>query len=141
MSKPLDEALARLIDATLNGIDATTTFLAAEIPDVVQQLLIWKMTESLLYFVLGVSLILSPWVTYKLWGGVGAPGAPTKGATRYEVTLTHDEYGRWHDAAVFLLLPSAMVIAAGFVVGDLDWLKILLAPKIYLLEYAKELIK
>lgn len=141
MSKPLDEALARLIDTTLNGIDATATFLAAEIPDVVQQLLIWKMTESLLHFVLGVSLILSPWATYKLWGGVGAPDAPAKGATRYKVTLTHDEYGRWHDEAMFLLLPSVLVIAAGFGVGDLAWLKILLAPKLYLLEYAKELIK
>ena len=151
---PLDEALTRLINRSVDAAEsvagditnATGTaldFLAAEIPDVIQQLLVWHAVESFIWFLPGVLLLASPWFVYWKWGGRGDPIEPKYGETRYKETLTHGYNGRVDVEAIglFALLSGIATLAGlALALANLDWLKILVAPKLYLLEYARVLV-
>lgn len=153
---PLDEALTRLINRSIDAAEsvagditnATGTaldFLATEIPDVIQQLLVWHAIESFIWFFLGVLLIAAPWLVYWRWGGRGEPTNEKNynGETVYRETLTHYRDGTVHSDAVFgLVLAGAVTTTAGFLLtmNSLEWLQILVAPKLYLLEYARVLV-
>lgn len=151
---PLDEALTRLINRSIDAAEevaggitnATGTaldFLATEIPDVVQQLLIWHAIESFIWFFLGTLILAVPWFVYWKWGGRGEPTEPMYGEARYKETLTHFRDGTVHFDAVFgLVLAGAVTTLVGLVVtlDNLEWLQILVAPKLYLLEYARVLV-
>lgn len=152
---PLDEALARLINRSIDAaesvagdISQTTgdaaAFLVAEIPDVIQQLLVWHAIESLLWFLPGILLIAAPWFAYWCWGGRGEPAEPYYGETRYVETFTHDRRGDIDQDGVFaLVLGGGIATVVGFtlLLNNLEWLQILVAPKLYLLEYARVLLR
>ena len=151
---PLDEALARLINRSVDAAESVaggisqatgdaTAFLVAEIPDVIQQLLVWHAIESLIWFLPGILLLAAPWFVYWKWGGRGKPGEPYYGEARYVETLTHGYDGRVSgEAAALFALPSGVTTLAGLalILGNLEWLQILVAPKLYLLEYARVLV-
>jgi len=154
---PLDEALARLINRSVDAAEsvagditnATGTaldFLAAEIPDVIQQLLVWHAIESFIWFFLGVLLLASPWFVYWKWGGRGEPVVEPgyNGDPRYKKTLTHHRDGDIdQDGVLALVLGGVGATFAGFflTMSNLEWLQILVAPKLYLLEYARAIIR
>lgn len=152
---PLDEALTRLINRSIDAAESVAgdiseassdaaAFLVAEIPDVIQQLLVWHAIESLVWFLTGLMLIAAPWFVYLRWGGRGKPTEPKYGEARYEETLTHSYTGTINeDGMGALVLGGAVATALGFtlVMINLEWLQILVAPKLYLLEYARALIR
>lgn len=152
---PLDEALARLINRSIDAaesvagdISQTTgdaaAFLVAEIPDVIQQLLVWHAIESLIWFLPGVLLMVLPWFVYWRWGGRGEPGEPYYGEVRYVETLTHYASGEVNgDVVGLLVLGGGVATGLGFtlLLNNLEWLQILVAPKLYLLEYARVLLR
>ncbi len=87
---PLDETLTRLINRSIDAAEsvagdianATGTaldFLATEIPDVIQQLLVWHAIESFIWFFLGTLVLAIPWFVYWKWGGRGEPIEPKYG--------------------------------------------------------------
>jgi len=151
---PLDEALTRLINRSIDAAEsvagditnATGTaldFLAAEIPDVIQQLLVWHAIESFIWFFLGTLILAAPWLVYWRWGGRGEPTEPKYGEARYKETFTHGYDGLIDQDALFAILlcgSIATLIGAALTLGNLDWIKILVAPKLYLLEYARVLV-
>ena len=151
---PLDEALTRLINHSIDAAESVAggiseasgdaaAFLAAEIPDVIQQLLVWHAIESLIWFLPGLLLIAAPWFVYWRLGGRGKPAEPKYGEARYEKTFTHGYDGRvsGEAAALFALLSGVTTLAGlALILGNLEWLQILVAPKLYLLEYARVLV-
>lgn len=152
---PLDDALARLINRSVDAAESmagdissatsdATAFLMSEIPDVIQQLLVWHAIESLLWFFLGLLLLASPWFVYWKWGGRGEPAEPKYGEARYKETLTHGYDGRISQDALFPLVMGAGVVTfvgLPLTLSSLEWLQILVAPKLYLLEYARVLLR
>lgn len=117
MEEELDKALISIIEEAANVKD----FIVAEAPEVIGQLLRWKMTEGLLSFSLGTLLAAGTFTIFLyLWLKVKIP----------------DE--DWI-LAMLLLIPFS--IGAIFAAFNLQWLQILIAPKLYLLEYAASLIK
>ena len=150
---PLDEALTRLINRSVDAAESmagtvndAAGFLAAEIPDVIQQLLVWHAIESLIWFLLGVLFLASPWFVYWRWGGRGEPTGECgyNGNPRYERTLTHHQDGDVDQDGVFVLVLGgtvATVVGGTLTMTSLDWLQILVAPKLYLLEYARVLLR
>ena len=46
--KALEQSLVTIIEKATTGIDTAVSFLSAEIPDVIHQLLMWKMVNSIL---------------------------------------------------------------------------------------------
>ncbi len=119
----LNEALATLINQAATGIDASMGFLQAEIPDVVVQLLLWHGIRSAFYFALCASLLLvvvslaKKWIP-RLWSDdemVGAFAATVLGFMAF---------------ILFLIT-----------ITELVWLQVWIAPKIFLIEYAANLVK
>jgi hypothetical protein len=124
----LDEALICVINKTtavtgeaIDGVKSVTgktiDFVTAQAPELIHQLLVWKLTEAILYFVLSIiSIILCVHSTKKLYKS--SDGA---------VLLVTE----------FLGLFSIIISAVSFS----DILQITFAPKIYLIEYAAHLLR
>ena len=131
----LNGALIELIGKTNDGI----TFLSSEIPDVISQLLMWHMTISLLSTLLGVILIASFLYALKTYSGKGKLLDETR--REYAQTLTHDKDGDMADRVYITAMVFSTGIGGSIFLLDIKWLKILIAPKVYLIEYAAALIK
>jgi len=137
MNEELQKALADVINKAASGIDTASDFIMAELPEVVQQAMTWYMVESLIYFVIGVIMIAS---SYKI--------------IKYQHSLFYDDEGNlanWcssysytngiGDLAILgiaILDIVASVVAVCFVF-NITWLKIMIAPKLWLIEYAAKL--
>jgi len=123
-NKILEQALVDMLNKVTAGVEKGVDFLSAELPDVINQLLMWKMTESLFYTVVGVvsSILIYPLVK-----------------TAYKRFVRDCET----DFAVGMI--SSFATFPLFIIAietiNLTWLQILIAPKIYLIEYASQLLK
>lgn len=149
MNEQANKILVELLQKAANGIDAAVSFSQAQIPEVVNQLLIWNMVHSLV--ITAVSILTVPLVLLlvkkqlqKVQVGVyDNEGYPwDKGKPKYSPTLIWDSKGELN----FIIAPLAVVLVIWAVwvidaVTDMTWVKIWLAPKLYLLEYAASLIK
>ena len=120
LTQRLDSILAFLEES----LKAGTEFAVEQAPDVVNQLLAWKFTVSLITFsTAGLVFVGTCYGLYRLWKwGLGPNG-------------DHDVVGGATCFALFPLSVSFMVL-----IFNLDWLKIWIAPKVYLLEYAASLL-
>jgi len=128
MNEQLQSALADILGKTLNGIDAASSFVVAELPDVIQQLLFWYAVKSFIFTVAGVLMWSLPFISYR-------------------------KLNEWHkkdkvldkDLFIDVGFPVALIFVAVFCMSwflfDLDWLQILIAPKIWIIEYVSELVK
>lgn len=157
MSEATDKAvtvLTGLVEKAASGIDSAVAFSQAQIPDVIQQLLLWKLTISLVHFILGVlTPFLCIFACRKIISSFNlirdrAIAAREKDElwTRYHATsnMTSSSF----DVSVspftkylFVFIVCAVGATLTIALLNLTWLKIWLAPKLYLLEYAASLVK
>jgi len=118
----LKEALADILKKSTAGIEKGVNFLNAELPEAAEQILKWHMWESILINVfLFIMFLIFYILGYKLYK-IGVKGDETY----YVYSLVSIIFG-------FVILL--------FAIFQLTWLKILIAPKLYLIEYAAELLK
>lgn len=125
MSDKANDILIQLVNKAVSGIDAAVQFSQAQIPDVIQQLLQWKFTSSLIIQVAAIIIVvgyvlLLPKAIRQLDEGKGS----------FDVL-----------AMAFLILGGlvSIVLFMAFTL-NFDWLKIWIAPKVYLIEYAASLV-
>lgn len=118
----LNASLATIIQKATTGVEAGVNFLSDQIPDVIHQLLMWKLTENL--FLVGISLLI--FIVY----GYGLKKAHQ-----------HDAFDRWGWPVAFVGGIASFVAVFFFIICSLEALKIMIAPKIYLIEYATHLLK
>ena len=142
----LTEALAGAVTKTVGAVETAAGFLSAQAPEVIEQLLMWNLVKSSLLFFLGLLFIYTAHIFIKKWPGVGDiinPNALYHSDKRYEPTLTHDYYGDVSVSGIFLSIFVAAILFIGIslMLSNLDWLKILLAEKIWLMEYAAYMVK
>lgn len=141
MNEQLQQALTAILNKTMSGVDAGVNFLSAEIPDVIHQLLLWKMVYSLVIFIGGVLLLLITVVfVYKQTCKVEVEG--NVNWKKYKANLSFDTDGDVHPGIIAVIAGGCF--GAGFGIAgmtDLTWLQIWIAPKIYLIEYAASLAK
>jgi hypothetical protein len=110
----------------------TGHFLSEQMPDVLHQLLVWNAIESFMWWVTSIIMIMIPILLWK--------------KVMYSV-YNKDGWAFKNDAEDILM--PAYFVGGGALCGigiclfasNLDWLQILIAPKVYLIEYAAELIK
>lgn len=144
MKQELDAALAELITKSLAAMDKGAEFLSEQVPEVVQQLLWWEGVRSFIQFLVGVVILglmiglplyIYFWLTKEV--EIRRYGETRKGP-RYEVIEVTAEAG-----VIFILGLSVEFI--GLLVSatllNLTWLKIWIAPKIFLIEYAARMFK
>lgn len=121
----LETANNLLIDAAA-ALEAGAEWMAGEIPDVIEQLLVWHAVDSVLSCLLAVAVL----VGWLLLDRVGLRLA--KQTKEGEVMAVY---------IIFGTIPRAILVAIIYNTWNLVWLKILVAPKLYLLEYAALLAK
>lgn len=149
MNEQAQKILADLLQKASNGIDSAVSFSQAQIPDVVHQLLVWNFVHSMLATLFALcSIPLVIWFVKTQArrvqvGVIGDEGYSwDRGKPRYAVTLIWDAKGELNPTVIFLA--AMLAIWACTVIGVLanpTWLKIWIAPKLYLIEYAASLMK
>lgn len=125
MNEQLQQAIAVLIEKSLKAFEAGADFMADQLPDVVQQLLMWYMVLGGVKAVAAVMLLVTASiVAYK---GIGW----TRNAGKY--------VDGWfiYSMCSILWLP---VIMLSVHLWNLTWLQIWVAPKIFLIEYAARMV-
>lgn len=128
MNDQASKILVDLLQKASNGIDSAVSFSQAQIPDVVHQLLVWNFVSSMLFqFFILLAIAGYAFAAYKF---VKISSSTNLG-----------------DGTLIVSAISLMV-GACFAVGlsvaffsYFDWLKIWIAPKLYLIDYAASLIK
>jgi len=129
MNTELDQTANEALRALIDNAASAKEFILAELPEVVQQLLIWKTAESIAYCVLSIAFALIP---------ILAVSWQWKNREEHlESDIVAHSDGLIYMLNLFLIVP---VVIAG-AKWNLVWLQIWLAPKVYLLEYAADLVK
>lgn len=132
MNDQLQQALAAILNKTVAGAEAGLSFLGAEIPEVIQQLLIWKAVQSGVYSIAGLILVFATaLITH----------ANLKSTKGFNLFFDEGEIAPW-------IMVTGPVLAgcffAGFTVAikhGLVAVQIYVAPKVFLIEYAASLTK
>ena len=65
MNEQAQQVLADMMQRALDGVDEAVEFSKAEIPAVIEQLLMWHMVESLIFFIVSlliIALLVTFWV-------------------------------------------------------------------------------
>lgn len=161
MNEQSQKILTDLLQRAVSGVDAAVSFSQAQIPDVIKQLLAWKFVVSLLFFITFILLlILMAFVAFRVFRGYDSWVSDKKSKardcfdrreswTRYSRSgsdLTSNQYDRIMSIPDTPILAYIIVGVSSFfflliALSNLAWLKILLAPKLYLIEYAASLVK
>jgi hypothetical protein len=155
MNEQLQVALAEILNTTIEATGKATDFLIAEIPEVLQQLLMWKMCESVVWFVCGLILIIGGLVLFfksfparaEAINSAKEDRKDGKEWTRYcgNKSRTSNAYdsvvATGGVESVSFLLGGAVAFFCGLHSVNILWLQIWIAPKVYLLEYAASLAK
>lgn len=128
MNEQAQQVLADMMQLALDGVDEAVEFSKAEIPAVIEQLLMWHMVESFVFFVIGLVVMTVP-----VFGGLAIKKYWQK---IYREDLEPFVLG-FGGPALFV----AGLVGFMSVIHNLDWLKIWIAPKLYLLEYGASLVK
>jgi hypothetical protein len=124
MNEQLQQAVAELIAKSISTAEKAGQFIMSEMPDVIEQVMVWSVVWSLIWFFCGVFIvILTVYGNYRLYVWANSDRGDT-------------------DDMVFMLLTILPVIAGiGLCANNFDWLKIWIAPKMWLIEYAAKLVK
>lgn len=152
MNEQLQQALAAILNKTMAGVEAGVSFLGAELPDVIQQLLIWKLAEA------GMTVAISFGAAFALTrlarGSLTVLTKYLQGQSAYYNNSGNEaeregkrqmlEYGSQCPWAIIragiATFAWLAVLVSGLPAAQVA-LQIWLAPKIYLIEYAASLAK
>ena len=125
MNEELQKALGELLSKANNGIDAASGFLVAELPEVIQQLLMWSAVSlSVRVFIFAILSV----VAFKA------------GSYSLAKKIEAGRYSEWIVGVIFSSIAFCIFITIS-IVCFFGALKIYIAPKVWLLEYAANLTK
>lgn len=119
----LQSALADMVNKSVQVAGDAKDFLVAQLPDVIRQLLAWKMAEAAIWFI--------------------ATSAVFFFGLKYLIRLSRFFYREYVPEGFILVVLGgiAVIVSAGLALSHLMLvLQIWIAPKIYLIEYSEALI-
>jgi len=128
MNEELQKTINLILLESIETLDETKTFLAGEIPEVLKQFLIWEACESAFWFIFAIALLTTLAKTVKMI----LKQCDEKSGFWYNLADGDPDFLKFGTLIVFTPL---LVISLVIFSQNLDWLKILVAPKVYLLEY------
>lgn len=148
MNEQANKILVDLLQKASDGIDAAVTFSQAQIPDVIHQLLVWNFTKSLaltLLMVLTIPFVVKfamAMLRRQQDGVFDNEGYSwDRGNPKFKPTLIWQKDGDLSPLTIIFGFAIGLYVAILLgVVADMTWLKIWLAPKLYLIEYAASLV-
>lgn len=151
----MNEELQKAITEVFNSVINAKEFLLGEIPDYINQLLMWKAVYSGILFLSAMVVIFFS-VKYL----ISYPSKRKQAIDRaFEAKQRGDSWCFYHKGSSVTSVHYDHIVATGgveikikvifaflgVVVGscltNLDWLQIMIAPKVYLIEYAASIVK
>lgn len=165
MNEELQNALAAMILQFTEALGGASDFALEQAPEVIQQLLLWKSAISGIMFALGVVLIACAALAARTRIKWMPPQREpiTDEVTRWLAELaTHPSFEISYHAKelagglkkswqriprseppdyLVLVAIACGIIGFGIAGVNIDWFQIMLAPKVYLIEYAASLAK
>jgi hypothetical protein len=123
-----ESELLEIVKSTKTGIARGVDFAADQAPEVVGQLIAWKMTEACILAASWLIALAIVWgVVWRLWRMAS------------DFTNTDRQFTRGLSCGIAAAISTP--ICCAFVGYSLDAIKIYVAPKVYLIEYLSALIK
>lgn len=123
-----DEQLAEILKKGLEAAEKTGSFVVEQAPDLIQQLIVWKTCEYILLILISVGLILS----IKKWYN-----SAIKRYGDFDDFIDSVEFVGFSIYSIIVIPIFGIALFHSF----FKLVQILLAPKIWLIEYATNLIK
>lgn len=125
----MDNAIEQAFAEILQSVVSAKNFLVSEIPDVVSQLIQWKIVESSAMVAISLFAIVVLIVNWILIVNVSKEWAEN-----------HDELASfWLGGSVVATVIGVVVCPAMVVIKTFELVQLWIAPKVWLLEYSKEL--
>lgn len=148
MNEQLQSALAKIIEKAVAGMDSSIAFMQAETPEIVEQLLAWYAVKGLMLSFLGTIMI-----SVGIFVAIKAMKSKPEVSDNFKDTFlwTRGRY-QWNKDEAIANEGAAMLIATFvslsiffgilFLCFNLmEPIQILIAPKVWLIEYASTLVK
>jgi len=126
----MKETLQPIIEQAIAQLQQGADWLSGEIPLYIQELLKWHFTMSLIWFMVGVlfAVLTIVWLVFcKRWFGI-------------------DKF--WEDKtrtmpcqfSTGIICIASLFATPSLIFSNLTWIKILIAPRVFLVEYLSNLI-
>lgn len=133
LTKLLNEALAGLIQTTSDAQD----FLVAELPATVTELLRWVFWSSLIEFIIGILCFVYIALVVRF---ILKNHKADWFHQRSSYGTTELSFGAAITVAISIVT-SIFAVFTGLIMVNLTWLKVMVAPRIYVIEYLSQLIR
>jgi len=121
MEKQLQDALVEVLPTVMEAKD----FVLSELPDVVHQLLMWKVFESIGYNILAIVFVFVSIKMYKI----------AKENMTPKLDFVKDL------KMSFCLIGGVILNILSICIVNIKFVQIWIAPKVYIIEYLKEMTK
>ena len=143
MNEQLETQLVEILQAVSTSVGDAKEFIITELPDVVQQVLSWYTVLSIIENIIGIILVVL--MVYIIRNMVVKPKSMSTANIVQRLSFMKENYNEnGIDYSPGVLLWAATVIvmfAAAMSTLNIVFLKILIAPKLWLIEYAATLGK
>ena len=143
MNEKLQNQLVEILQSVSTSVGDAKEFMIAELPDVVQQVLSWYTVLSIVENIIGIILLIAMY--YIIRNMVVKPKSMSTANIVQRLSFMKENYvenGIEYGPGVLLLASTVLVMfAAAVSTLNIVFLKILIAPKLWLIEYAATLGK
>ena len=143
MNEQLETQLVEILQSVSTSVGDAKEFMIAELPDVVQQVLSWYTVLSIVENIIGIILLIAMY--YIIRNMVVKPKSMSTANIVQRLSFMKENYvenGIEYGPGVLLLASTVLVMfAAAVSTLNIVFLKILIAPKLWLIEYAATLGK
>ena len=144
MNEQMQQALIKIIEKANSGVDASINFLGDQLPDVVNQLLTWGLLSSVVACFVCVFVVIAGAITLKKTFSAIESAKDKKQTNWAYYIYSSGITGSIEGGAVLSIVISIVLSGISimvFIVSMFEALKIVFAPKIWLIEYAATLAK
>ena len=131
MNDNLQQAVTLLINKAIAGVESGAIFLEGQLPDYIVQLLMWHGWYNFILFLGGIIIML-----FTIINGVKFINYLKK--PENEQHLSGDAESFWVGFTIIGTIISTFVC---IILINFEWLQIWVAPKVWLVEYAANLVK
>ena len=126
--KETDQQLAEILKKGLEAAEKTGNFVVEQAPDLIQQLIVWKTCEYIFLIIISIAFMFSLYKWHK---------SAMKRHDNYDYFCEKIEFFIYCIYAIVVIVIFGIALFTSF----FNLIQILLAPKIWLIEYAANLIK
>lgn len=132
VAESLENAVLQMLHSTMDTVGSASDFLSGEIPTYIQELLMWHGIYSAIWFIIGL-----------LWCGFVYYFGVIKLKPLMIKDYQKDSYSNWDgsEELFYSIIIFCVCLISLWIMIDWDWLQIIVAPRVFLVEYASELIK